>query len=131
VRLLERRGYSVSVAGNGREALVAMEREHFDLILMDVQMPEMDGFEATATIRRKERSTGPRIPIIAMTAHALKGDEERCIAAGMDAYISKPVRTNEMFATIERVLGERAFGKKDDTLTSAAAESEEKPAHSA
>jgi two-component system, sensor histidine kinase and response regulator len=126
VRLLERRGYNVSVAGNGKEALVAMERERFDLILMDVQMPEMDGFQATATIRRKERSGGGHVPIIALTAHALKGDEERCLAAGMDAYISKPIRTNEMFATIERVLG-----KKDDAFTAEALKSEEKPAHSA
>ena len=105
VRLLERRGYNVTVAGNGREALIAMERGHVDLILMDVQMPEMDGFEATAIIRQKERSTGGHIPIVAMTAHALKGDEERCLAAGMDAYVSKPIRTNELFAIIERVLG--------------------------
>ena len=116
VRLLERRGYNVSVAGDGREALIAVEREHFDLILMDVQMPEMDGFEATAIIRRKERSTGAHIPIIALTAHALKGDEERCLAAGMDAYISKPVRTNEMFATIERVLGKNDEVREADAL---------------
>ena len=126
VRLLERRGYNVTVAGNGREALIAMERGHVDLILMDVQMPEMDGFEATAIIRQKERSTGGHIPIVAMTAHALKGDEERCLAAGMDAYVSKPIRTNELFAIIERVLG-----KGDGVLASATAEREEKPAHSA
>jgi two-component system, sensor histidine kinase and response regulator len=125
VRLLERRGYRVTVAGNGHEALIALEREHVDLILMDVQMPEMDGYEATALIREKERSTGEHIPIIAMTAHALKGDEERCLGAGMDAYISKPVRTNEMFETIERVLG-----KGDGTLASARAENEEKTARS-
>ena len=71
---------------------------------MDVQMPEMDGFEATAAIREKEKTTGLHIPIIAMTANALKGDEERCIAAGMDGYISKPIRTLELFATIERLL---------------------------
>ena len=126
VRLLERRGYNVTVAGNGKEALNALEREHVDLILMDVQMPEMDGFEATAIIRQKERSIGGHIPIVAMTAHALKGDEERCLAAGMDAYVSKPIRTNELFATIERVLG-----KGDGVLVSATAEREEKPAHSA
>jgi PAS domain S-box-containing protein len=126
VRLLERRGYNVSVAGNGQETLIALEREHVDLILMDVQMPEMDGFEATAIIRQKERSTGSHIPIVAMTAHALKGDAERCLAAGMDAYVSKPIRTNELFATIERVLG-----KSDGVLASATAEREEKPAHSA
>ncbi|MGO9588764.1 MAG: response regulator [Candidatus Acidiferrales bacterium] len=126
VRLLERRGYNVTVAGNGQEALIALERERVDLILMDVQMPEMDGFETTAIIRQKERSTGRHIPIVAMTAHALKGDEDRCLAAGMDAYVSKPIRTNELFATIERVLG-----KGDGALASATAEREEKPAHSA
>jgi len=105
VRLLGKRGYLVSVAGNGRDALAALEKEDFDLVLMDVQMPEMDGFEATAAIREKEQSTGRHLPIIAMTAHALKGDQERCLSAGMDAYISKPIRTNELFATIERLLG--------------------------
>ena len=105
LRLLEKRGHIVSVAGNGREALAALEKENFDIVLMDVQMPEMDGFEATAAIREKEQSTGRHLPIIAMTAHALKGDEERCLSAGMDAYISKPIRTNELFATIERFVG--------------------------
>ena len=105
LRLLERRGYTVSVAGDGRKALAALENEHFDIVLMDVQMPEMDGFEATAAIRQRERSTGGRIPIIAMTAHALKGDEDRCLSVGMDAYISKPIRTTELYATIEKFLG--------------------------
>jgi two-component system sensor histidine kinase/response regulator len=104
VRLLERRGYVVSVAGNGREGLAAFEKENFDVVLMDVQMPDMDGFEATAAIREKEKTTGLHLPIIAMTANALKGDEERCLAAGMDGYISKPIRTLELFATIERLL---------------------------
>jgi len=72
---------------------------------MDVQMPEMDGLEATATIRERERSSGQHIPIIAMTAHALKGDKERCLSAGMDAYTSKPIHPNELFATIEKALG--------------------------
>jgi len=103
VRLLEKRGYTVSVAGDGRKALAALANEHFDVVLMDVQMPEMDGFEATAAIRQRERTTGGHIPIIAMTAHALKGDEERCLLAGMDAYVSKPIRTTELYATIESV----------------------------
>jgi PAS domain S-box-containing protein len=107
VRLLEKRGYIVSVAGNGRLAVAAVDKENFDVVLMDIQMPEMDGFEATLAIREKEKSTSAHIPIIAMTAHALKGDEERCLSAGMDAYISKPIRTNELFATIERLLGNR------------------------
>jgi two-component system, sensor histidine kinase and response regulator len=105
VRLLEKRDFLVSVAANGRDTLAAFEKEDFDLVLMDIQMPEMDGFEATAAIREIERRTGRHVPIIAMTAHALKGDQERCLAAGMDAYISKPIRTNELFATIESALG--------------------------
>jgi len=104
LRLLERRGFLVTTAGDGREALAAMENESFDVVLMDIQMPEMDGFEATVAIREKEKSTGMHIPIIAMTANAMKGDQERCLAAGMDAYISKPVSTEKMFAAIASVL---------------------------
>jgi signal transduction histidine kinase/CheY-like chemotaxis protein len=114
LRLLEKRGYIVSIAGDGRKALAALENETFDIILMDVQMPEMDGFEATAGIRKSERSTGNHIPIIAMTAHALKGDEERCLSAGMDAYISKPIRTSELFGTIERILDVHTKGVTSD-----------------
>jgi len=101
VRLLEKRGYTVVVAGNGREAPKAIESGNFDLILMDVQMPELDGFETTALIRAKEKFTGARIPIIAMTAHALKGDRERCVAAGMDDYVSKPIRVQELLTSVE------------------------------
>jgi signal transduction histidine kinase/DNA-binding response OmpR family regulator len=102
-RLMEKRGYVVTVAANGRLAVEAEEKEDFDAVLMDVQMPEMDGLEATAAIRGKEKLAGGHIPIIALTAHALKGDEERCIAAGMDGYVSKPIRSAELFAEIERV----------------------------
>jgi two-component system sensor histidine kinase/response regulator len=105
VRLLEKRGYSVIVAGDGRSAVEAFEKNQFDAVLMDIQMPGMDGFEATAEIRAKEKQTGGHVPIIAMTAHALKGDQERCISAGMDAYVSKPIRTSELFSTIESLLG--------------------------
>ena len=101
IRLLEKRGHTVTVADDGREALAALDKQPFDLVLMDVQMPEMDGFEATAAIREKEKATGAHIPIIAMTAHAMKGDEERCLAAGMDAYISKPIQPTQLFQTIE------------------------------
>jgi two-component system, sensor histidine kinase and response regulator len=107
MRLLEKRGYLVTVAGNGREGVAALESEDFDVVLMDVQMPEMDGFEATAVIRERERQVGRHTPIVAMTAHALKGDEERCLSAGMDAYISKPIRTIELFTTIEKALGKK------------------------
>jgi signal transduction histidine kinase/CheY-like chemotaxis protein len=100
-RLLEKRGFDVTVVGDGRAALDALDRGKFDAILMDVQMPEMDGFETTTAIRAREKITGAHIPIIAMTAHAFKGDQERCLATGMDAYLSKPVRTAELFKTIE------------------------------
>jgi two-component system sensor histidine kinase/response regulator len=116
MRLLEKRGYKVTVAANGRDAVNAFERGSFDAILMDVQMPEMDGFEATAAIREKERSGGGHIPIIAMTAHAMKGDQERCLAAGMDGYISKPIRTSEMFATIEALSGQRSEPEIDPAV---------------
>jgi two-component system sensor histidine kinase/response regulator len=101
VRILSKRGHSVEVAVNGKLALEALETHPFDVILMDVQMPEMDGFEATGAIRKREAVTGTRIPIIAMTAHAMKGDRERCLAAGMDAYISKPVQTEELLKITE------------------------------
>jgi PAS domain S-box-containing protein len=101
VRVLERRGHAVTVASDGLQAVAALRRERFDLVLMDVQMPEMDGFEATARIREHERSTGSHIPIIALTAHAMKGDEDRCLQAGMDAYLSKPVESNALIQLIE------------------------------
>ena len=101
VRILSKRGHSVTVAANGKLALEALETQAFDLILMDVQMPEMDGFEATGAIRKQEAVTGTRIPIIAMTAHAMKGDRERCLAAGMDGYISKPVQAEELLKLAE------------------------------
>ncbi len=107
VRAFEKAGHSVVVANNGREALEAWERERYDVVLMDVQMPEMDGLEATARIRSLEEERQPtrRTPIIAMTANAMKGDRERCLEAGMDGYISKPVKRQTMFAEIARVLG--------------------------
>lgn len=108
LRLLEKRGYTVTVAPNGRQALAELEEQPYDLVLMDVQMPEMDGFEATAAIRAKEAPGGRHIPILAMTAHALKGDEERCIAAGMDGYVSKTIRTSELFSAIEKLLGNKS-----------------------
>ena len=108
VRVLEKRGHVVTVAQNGQAALHACETQSFDLILMDIQMPGMDGLEATAAIRKQEISTGAHLPIIAMTAHALKGDRKRCIAAGMDGYVSKPIRTAELLAAIESVLQDSA-----------------------
>ncbi|MGB8493160.1 MAG: response regulator [Candidatus Acidiferrum sp.] len=106
VRMLEKRGYSVSLANNGKEALSALEREKFDVVLMDVQMPEMDGFEATAAIRAREKATAaPHQIVVAMTAHAIAGDRERCLRAGMDGYVSKPFRIAELLKEIEALTG--------------------------
>jgi two-component system, sensor histidine kinase and response regulator len=101
--VLQTRGHEVSVAVNGREAVEAVEREPFDLVLMDVQMPEMGGLEATGRIRAREAATGEHLPIFAMTAHALKGDRERCLEAGMDGYISKPIDRRELLNLVESV----------------------------
>ncbi|MHB1425649.1 MAG: PAS domain S-box protein [Gemmataceae bacterium] len=100
VRILEKHGHGVVVACNGKEAVNRVEREPFDLVLMDLEMPEMSGFEATAAIRARERQTGRRIPILALTAHAMKGDRERCLAAGMDGYVAKPVQARELYQAI-------------------------------
>ena len=99
--LLTRRGHTVTVVGNGREALAALERGAYDLVLMDVQMPVMGGFEATAAIRAGELQTGGHVRIVAMTAHAMNGDRERCVAAGMDGYLSKPLDPRMLFAIAE------------------------------
>jgi signal transduction histidine kinase/DNA-binding response OmpR family regulator len=101
-RVLEKHGHSVTVVGTGREALLALERQTFDLILMDVQMPDMDGLEASAAIRQKERS-GEHTPIIALTAHAMAGDRERCLDAGMDGYLTKPIRVPDLITEIARI----------------------------
>jgi two-component system, sensor histidine kinase and response regulator len=108
VRLLEKRGHHVVVAGNGAEALTAMEKQEFDLVFMDVQMPEMDGLEATAAIREKEQTSGKHQPIIALTAHAMKGDREKCIAGGMDGYLTKPIRPQELDDVLDDFIGRRA-----------------------
>jgi CheY-like chemotaxis protein len=105
VGLFEKYGHTVVVANHGREAIAALETQDFDLVVMDVQMPEMDGFEATALIRAREKRTGGRVPIIAMTAHVMKGDRERCLEAGMDGYVAKPIRAKQVFDTIGAALG--------------------------
>ncbi|MGA2773486.1 MAG: PAS domain S-box protein [Bryobacteraceae bacterium] len=104
VRLLEKRGHHVQVAGDGREALEKLEKADFDLVLMDVQMPVMGGFAATAAVREMEKGTGKHIPIVALTAHAIDGDRERCLAAGMDGYVAKPIRPEELFEQIEALI---------------------------
>ncbi len=103
MRLLQKQGHTIELANNGCEALAALERQLFDLVLMDVQMPEMDGFEATARIRARESEGGRRLPIIAMTAHAMKGDRERCLEAGMDGYVPKPIQPHDLNEAIGRV----------------------------
>jgi len=100
-RLLEKRGHSVKVVANGCDAIVAIERENYDVVLMDVQMPEMDGFEATRELRKREEQSGLHIPIIALTAHAMKGDRERCMEAGMDGYLTKPIRAQELYEQLQ------------------------------
>lgn len=104
VRMLEKLGHSVYAATNGKEAIQAYERKHFDLIFMDVQMPEMDGYEATRLIRKKEAETGGHIPIVALTAHAMTRDREECLAAGMDDYLSKPISMDEVYRVIEKII---------------------------
>jgi two-component system sensor histidine kinase/response regulator len=108
VRLLEKHGYIILVASTGRDVLDTLAQQPIDLVLMDVQMPEMDGLEATALIREQERQRGGHLPIIALTAHAMKGDQERCLATGMDDYISKPITAQTLYAAITRVLNDIA-----------------------
>ena len=104
VAMLRKRGHEVAVANDGVEAVRAAQEQPFDLILMDIQMPEMDGYGATAAIRAREQALGLHTPIIALTAHAMTGDRERCLQAGMDEYITKPVRAEQLFDTMALVL---------------------------
>ena len=118
-RLLEKKGHQVAIATNGREAVAQWARAPADLVLMDVQMPEMDGIHATIEIRRAERHSGGHTPIIAMTAHAMTGDRERCLAAGMDGYIAKPIQPRDLFGEIERVASvDRRAGRAPPTRAS-------------
>jgi two-component system sensor histidine kinase/response regulator len=105
--LLKRLGHRVQTANDGRAAVALLEHEHFDLVFMDVQMPEMDGFEGTAIIRERERETGERLPVVALTANAMTGDRERCLEAGMDGYVSKPFDLQNVADEIARVLNAR------------------------
>jgi two-component system sensor histidine kinase/response regulator len=117
IRLLEKAGHRVTLASTGREALTAWENAGtpgFDIVLMDIQMPEMDGMEATAAIREREKNSGKHVPILAMTAHAMRGDKERCLASGMDGYVSKPIHPASLFAEIERCL---AASGRSNTMT--------------
>ena len=115
--ILEKRGHTVAIANNGREALQAVSSQRFDLVLMDVQMPEMDGIEATQAIRRFEASRGSHTPIVAMTAHALTGDRERCLAAGMDDYLTKPIQVNELLIAIKRLTSTETIDVEQSNAT--------------
>jgi CheY-like chemotaxis protein len=103
-RLLEKQGHTVVVAGNGREGLEELEKQPFDLVLMDVQMPELDGLEATRLLRSREQGTGRHVIVLAMTACAMTGDREKCLQAGMDGYLSKPIQPQELSGAIEQVV---------------------------
>jgi CheY-like chemotaxis protein len=105
------------VANDGEEALAAFAAGEFDIVLMDVQMPNLSGLDATRAIRNRERGTGGHIPILAMTAHAMKGDRERCLDAGMDGYLSKPIHPEEMLEAIDRVTGSSNDSAKLTTMT--------------
>jgi two-component system, sensor histidine kinase and response regulator len=123
VGLLQSRGHTVTVAKNGKEAVAYYQAESFDIVLMDIQMPELDGIGATGAIREFESKTGRRIPIVAMTAHAMQGDREKCIQAGMDGYVSKPLRSALLFETIESIM------HPSDSPVPVTAESEPIPVH--
>ena len=124
-RLLEKRGHRVTLAANGREALSALEKHSYDLVLMDVQMPEMDGLEATAILRQREKETGGHQAVIALTAHAMKGDLERCLAGGMDGYLTKPIRPQELDEILDKYVAVR---RKKATPTPQDPSVPEKPA---
>jgi two-component system, sensor histidine kinase and response regulator len=106
-RMLEKRGHSAKVAANGRLALAAVEGDSYDLLLMDVQMPEMDGMEATRVLRERESKTGTHLTVVGVTAHAMAGDRERCLQAGMDGYLSKPIRPAELDELLDRLVAAR------------------------
>ncbi len=111
--LLGKEGHAITVVGNGAEAVAALERGTFDLVLMDVQMPEMDGLQATRLIREREQGTGRHVPVLAMTAYAMKGDREKCLEAGMDGYVTKPVRARELFEAIAAAVGRPATAAEE------------------
>ena len=113
VRLLEKRGHKVMVAGNGREALAALAHRPYDLVLMDVQMPELGGIEATTILREKEKLTGGHQFIVAMTALVMKNDRERCLAAGMDDYLPKPIRPQELDEALDVCMAKRSSAPKE------------------
>ena len=129
-RLLEKRGHRVTMAADGREAVGAIERDFYDLVFMDVQMPELDGLEATAAIRKREAGTDVHVPIVALTAHAMKDDRNRCLAAGMDGYLSKPIRPQELDDLLQSYMDRHAQGLKTLDTASVSAGDEKLPSES-
>jgi CheY-like chemotaxis protein len=111
LHFLDQRGHAVEIAQDGLQALEMIRQKGYDVVLMDVEMPETDGFEATSAIRAMPDPRQAKLPIVALTAHALKGDQERCLAAGMDGYLSKPISAEELIAMVER-LGNQAVGSR-------------------
>jgi CheY-like chemotaxis protein len=118
-RLLERWNHRFTIVGNGRDALEALKKQSFDVVLMDVQMPHLNGLEATAAIRIEEQQSKTHIPVIAMTAHAIKGDRERCLEAGMDEYVSKPVDSDKLFDAIEKLTEDHGNPETADSIAPA------------
>ena len=118
---MEKQGHAVAVAHNGQEAVEALAKQGFDVVLMDVQMPVMDGMEATARVRAAEEGTGRRTPIIALTAHAMKGDRERCLAAGMDGYLAKPIQSSELTRALAEVGGGTVAAPSEEGFRAAGA----------
>jgi CheY-like chemotaxis protein len=127
LRVLEKHGHHVVLANNGIEAITAWEIVGFDIVFMDVQMPRLSGFEATAAIRNKEAGTGKHIPIVAMTAHAMKGDRERCLAAGMDAYIPKPIRASELYDVLRGINPSVSVEDEPSAASNASSDGRSKP----
>jgi len=125
VKILENRGHRVTVVENGEEVLDALEKGPFDVILMDVQMPMMDGFQATREIRRREVATKAHQPIVAMTAHAMVGDREKCLEAGMDGYISKPLKPLDLLRTIDEILARRPREEEEEPVLPAEEDNKE------
>jgi two-component system, sensor histidine kinase and response regulator len=115
--LLPRRGHSVQVAGDGRAALRVLEQGRFDVMLLDIHMPELDGFQVVAIQRQREQGTGRHLPVIALTARSAEGERERCLQAGMDDYLAKPVRAAELFLAIDRVVSAQGGGSRIEERT--------------
>jgi CheY-like chemotaxis protein len=114
VRLLENQGHRVTVVDHGAAALTVLQEQPYDVVLMDLQMPGMDGFETTAAIRAQEGATHTHVPIIALTAHAMQGDRERCFASGMDGYVAKPIQVKELLTLLACLVADKPFASPSE-----------------